>query len=50
MIGLLGVLLLARKAGLLDSLADAIGDMGVKAGFFVSEAVKDTILRAAGEL
>ncbi len=50
MIGLLGVLLLARKAGILESLGDAIQQMEAKAGFYVSEVVKGTILKAAGEL
>jgi uncharacterized protein len=49
-IGLLGVLLLARNAGLLSSLAAVIKELEDEAGFFVSEEVKGIILKAAGEL
>jgi predicted nucleic acid-binding protein len=48
-IGLLGVLLLARRSGFIDSLARAIEDIEANAGFYVDETIKDHILRAAGE-
>jgi predicted nucleic acid-binding protein len=49
-IGLLGVLLLAKRAGQLASVSDLIDRLETQAGFFVSEHVKSIILRAAGEL
>ncbi len=49
-IGLLGVLLLARKSGHIESLAAVIRDIESRAGFFVAPAVAEAILRAAGEL
>ncbi len=48
-IGLLGVLLLAKRAGQLASVSDLIDQLEVQAGFFVSERVKSIVLRAAGE-
>jgi len=49
-IGLLGVLLLAKKAGHLDSVRRLIDDLHSRAGFFVSGALRQTTLRAAGEV
>jgi len=49
-IGLLGVLLLGRKSGLVDSVAHTIRELESRARFFVSDAVKKVILKAAGEL
>ena len=46
--GTLGVIVAAKKAGLLDSVGDAVSDLrGV--GFYVSDAVVDMALAAAGE-
>jgi predicted nucleic acid-binding protein len=48
-IGLLGVLLIAKKAGLISSVAPIITELESRARFFTSEAVKKIILKAAGE-
>jgi len=48
-IGLLGVLLLAKKAGHLDSVGSLIDDLQAKAGFFVSDKLRQTALKAARE-
>ncbi|MCL4207703.1 MAG: DUF3368 domain-containing protein [Pirellulaceae bacterium] len=48
-IGLLGVLLLAKQSGRLGSVAELIGQLESQAGFFVSERVKSIVLDAAGE-
>jgi predicted nucleic acid-binding protein len=48
-IGLLGVLLLAKKAGHLASVDRLIAELELRAGFFVSDAVKQIVLKAAGE-
>ena len=48
-IGLLGVLLLAKRAGHLASVAVLIDQLETVAGFFVSERIKSIVLRAAGE-
>jgi hypothetical protein len=48
-IGLLGVLLLAKKARMLPSVATLIAELETKAGFYVSKPVRDVILKAAGE-
>jgi uncharacterized protein len=49
-IGALGVLLLGKKARLIPSVAAVIGELELQSGFFVSDEVKQVILRAAGEL
>jgi len=49
-IGLLGVLLMAKKAGHIHAVRPLIGELESRAGFFVSEAVKQIILTAAGEV
>jgi predicted nucleic acid-binding protein len=48
-VGLLGVLLIAKKAGHVPSVAPLMDELQTKAGFFVSDAVKHMILQAAGE-
>ena len=48
-IGLLGVLLMAKKAGHVHALGKLIAELKSKAGFFVSEAVERIILAAADE-
>jgi len=48
-IGLLGVLLMAKRAGHVPSLGVLITELESRAGFFVSDAVKEIILRSAGE-
>jgi len=47
--GLLGVLLLGRKRGVLDSVRDAMDELESKAGFYVGSEVREAVLRAAGE-
>ncbi len=49
-IGLLGVLLMAKNAGLIPCVAPCIDDLESRAGFFVSNTVRHIILTAAGEL
>jgi len=48
-IGLLGVLLLAKRAGHLASVANLISQLQTVAGFFVSDRVQLMVLQAAGE-
>jgi predicted nucleic acid-binding protein len=48
-IGLLGVLLLAKQSGRLASVAELIGQLESQAGFFISERVKSIVVDAAGE-
>jgi predicted nucleic acid-binding protein len=48
-IGLLGVLLLVKKAGHVHSVRSLVDELHTKAGFFVSDAVRMAALRAAGE-
>jgi uncharacterized protein len=48
-IGLLGVLLMAKKAGRISSVARLMNELESQAGFFVSDAVRQIVLKAAGE-
>jgi predicted nucleic acid-binding protein len=48
-IGLLGTLLEARRNGLLPRLKPVLDDLIAKAGFWISKALYDSTLRAAGE-
>jgi uncharacterized protein len=48
-VGLLGVLLMGKKAGKVALLRPILAELESKAGFFVSEAVKQIVLTAAGE-
>jgi hypothetical protein len=48
-VGLLGVLLMAKKAGHIPSVGRFIAKLESEAGFFVSDAVKQIVLTAAGE-
>ena len=47
-IGTIGVLLLAKKAGILQSVASILIELEA-AGFYVSDALKEEALRLAGE-
>jgi len=47
--GLLGVLLLARKRGLLEAIRPSMDDLRRLAGFWISEALYRQVLREAGE-
>lgn len=49
-IGLLGVLLEAKQRGLIASVRQVTAELENTATFHVSDAVKETIFRAAGEL
>ena len=49
-IGLIGVLLEARRRGLIPSLNDVLLELETKARFFISENLKDEALKEAGEL
>jgi len=49
-IGVLGVLLRAKKAGDIDALSPIIKALQNDVGFFISEELLTTILRQAGEL
>jgi uncharacterized protein len=48
-VGLLGVLLMAKAAGCIPSVGGLIAQLESDAGFFVSDAVKKIVLTAAGE-
>jgi uncharacterized protein len=48
-VGLLGVLLMAKKAGQISSVGRLIAELELIAGFFVSDKVKQIVLIAAGE-
>lgn len=48
-IGLLGVLVKAKRAGLLDSLGPVISDLENVAGFRISPDLRIFVLKAAGE-
>jgi uncharacterized protein len=48
-IGLLAVLLIAKRAGQIASVAVVLDSLESRAGFFVSDAVKASILAEAGE-
>lgn len=48
-VGLLGVLLLAKKAGHIPAVGQLIAELESQAGFFVSDAVKQSVLKSAGE-
>lgn len=48
-IGLLGVLLAAKRRGIIQSLHDTIGALQTRAGFRISEALKTRLLSEAGE-
>jgi predicted nucleic acid-binding protein len=48
-VGLLGVLLMAKKAGQIPSVGRLIAELESLAGFFVSDNVKQIVLTAAGE-
>ena len=49
-IGLIGVLLEARKRGLIPSMTEIILRLETKAHFHISQNLKETALREAGEL
>ena len=48
-IGLLGVLLRAKRAGALDSVQAAMQALREQAGFFIADDLLDRVLREAGE-
>ncbi len=48
-VGLLGVLLMAKNAGQVHSVGKLLTELETQAGFFVSDAVKQIVLTAAGE-
>lgn len=48
-VGVLGVLLQARRAGLIDSLAKTIAELETTAGFRISPQLKARAIAAAGE-
>ena len=48
-IGLMGVLLIAKKRSLIASVCDLIERLEVEAGFYLSRRVKERILAEAGE-
>jgi predicted nucleic acid-binding protein len=48
-IGLLGVLLLARKRNLIASVKNSIDELQATAGFYVADALVHKVLKAAGE-
>jgi predicted nucleic acid-binding protein len=48
-VGLLGVLILARKRNLIPSLTECISDLRRQAGFFLADTVVKKAIQAAGE-
>ena len=48
-IGLLGVLLQAKAAGLIPSLQPILDDLQRDAGFWITEALREQVLKLAGE-
>ena len=48
-IGLLGVLLLAKTRGLLSSVTEVVGALELQAGFYLSDQVRRMVIRQAGE-
>jgi len=48
-IGLMGVLLIAKKKGLLASVCDLVERLEAEAGFYLSRTVKAQVISAAGE-
>jgi len=48
-IGLIGVLLLAKNRGLLPTIREVLSDLQDKAGFYVADSLLQTALKAAGE-
>ena len=48
-IGLMGVLLLAKQSGRLATVSELIAQLEAQAGFFVSPSVRSIVLDAAGE-
>ena len=48
-VGLMGVLLMAKAKGLLKSITPLISRLEVEAGFYISESVKFAVLKEAGE-
>lgn len=48
-IGLMGVLLIAKKKGLLSSVRDLVERLEREAGFYLSRTVKAQVISAAGE-
>ena len=47
--GLMGVLLLARKRGLIDSIRPSLDDLRRVAGFWISDALYRRVIEEAGE-
>ena len=48
-VGLLGVLVLAKDRGLVRRVADIVADLERRAGFFISPEVRRAVLQRAGE-
>jgi uncharacterized protein len=48
-IGLIGVLLLAKERGLLPTIREVLNDLQAKAGFYVADELVQKALAAAGE-
>ena len=48
-IGLIGVLLLAKTRGLIPAVKDLLAELQAKAGFYVAESLIKNALQAAGE-
>jgi predicted nucleic acid-binding protein len=48
-IGVLGILLIARKRGMIPSIKDCLLRLEQEAGFYKDEALKASVLQAAGE-
>ncbi len=49
-VGTLGILLRAKRAGTIESMRSELERLASEAGFYMSRSIKEEILRAAGEL
>lgn len=48
-VGLMGVLLMAKRDGLIQAVRPLVDSLAKEAGFYLSAAVRDEVLRLAGE-
>ena len=49
-LGLMGVLLMAKEAGLVDNVKSLIDRLREEANFFLSDRLREEILKLAGEI
>lgn len=49
-IGLLGILIVAKQMGLIEKIQPLITELKTKAGFWISEGLSNSVLKSVGEL